>query len=173
MERIGWETVVGMAASNIVAFFIMLTTAVTLHANGHTDIQTSEQAAAALVQSRATLAFALFSLGIVGTGLLAVPVLAGSVAYAVGELRRWPIGLVTAVRGQGLLRRDRCGDPDRHRRRSLAARSDQGAGLERRRERRDRRADYVAVMIVASRPKQMGEFVATRSQRSSAGPLPS
>ena len=93
LERIGWETVVGMAASNLVAFFIILTTAVTLNAHGQTDIQTSEQAAAALKPIAGAAAFFLFSLGIVGTGCLAVPVLAGSAAYAAGELFGWRIGL--------------------------------------------------------------------------------
>ena len=93
LTRIGWETVAGMAISNIVAFFIILTTAMTLHANGHTDIQSSEQAAAALKPIAGDAAFLLFSLGIVGTGLLAVPVLAGSTAYAMGEVRGWRIGL--------------------------------------------------------------------------------
>src|SRR5204863_3515137 len=98
LERIGWETWVGMAMSNLVAFFIMLTTAVTLHANGQTDIQSTEQAAAALKPIAGEAAFFLFSLGIVGTGLLAVPVLAGSVAYAVGELFGWRTGLEQAPR---------------------------------------------------------------------------
>jgi NRAMP (natural resistance-associated macrophage protein)-like metal ion transporter len=93
LYRIGWETWIGMGASNLVAFFIILTTAVTLHASGHTDIQTSEQAAAALKPIAGEYAFLLFSLGIVGTGLLAVPVLAGSAAYAVGEVRGWRTGL--------------------------------------------------------------------------------
>ncbi|HEY6980061.1 Nramp family divalent metal transporter [Reyranella sp.] len=93
LNRIGWETMVGMAVSNVVAFFIILTTAVTMHANGHTDIQTSEQAAVALRPIAGDAAFLLFSLGIVGTGLLAVPVLAGSTAYAMGEVRGWRIGL--------------------------------------------------------------------------------
>src|SRR5262249_42646068 len=86
LERIGWETWVGMLLSNLVAFFIMLATAVTLNAHGQTDIQSSEQAAAALKPIAGDAAFFLFSIGIVGTGLLAVPVLAGSVAYATGEL---------------------------------------------------------------------------------------
>jgi Mn2+/Fe2+ NRAMP family transporter len=93
LYRIGMETWIGMGASNLVAFFIILTTAVTLHASGHTDIQTSEQAAAALKPIAGEYAFLLFSLGIIGTGLLAVPVLAGSAAYAVGELRGWRTGL--------------------------------------------------------------------------------
>jgi NRAMP (natural resistance-associated macrophage protein)-like metal ion transporter len=93
MARIKLDTWIGMAFSNLVAFFIMLTTAVTLHANGVTDIQTSEQAALALRPLAGDFAYALFTAGIVGTGLLAVPVLAGSAAYAVAESFRWPIGL--------------------------------------------------------------------------------
>ncbi len=93
LTRIGWDTWAGMIFSNLIAFFIILTTAVTLHASGQTDIQTTEQAAAALKPVAGDLAFALFSLGIVGTGLLAVPVLAGSAAYAVGEAGGWRIGL--------------------------------------------------------------------------------
>src|SRR5689334_14087083 len=93
MERIGIDTYVGMAFSNLVALAIMVTTAATLHANGITDIQTSSQAAEALKPVAGEFAFAIFSLGIVGTGLLAVPVLAGSAAYALGEARKWPTGL--------------------------------------------------------------------------------
>jgi len=93
LSRIRWDTYVGMAFANLVAFFIILTTAVTLHAAGKTDIQTSAQAAEALRPIAGDLAFALFSVGIIGTGLLAVPVLAGSAAYAVCESRGWKIGL--------------------------------------------------------------------------------
>jgi Mn2+/Fe2+ NRAMP family transporter len=93
IERIGIDTYVGMAFSNLVALAIMVTTAATLHANGNTDIQTSSQAAEALKPVAGEFAFAVFSLGIIGTGLLAVPVLAGSAAYALGEARKWPIGL--------------------------------------------------------------------------------
>jgi NRAMP (natural resistance-associated macrophage protein)-like metal ion transporter len=93
LSRIRWDTYIGMAFANLVAFFIILTTAVTLHASGMTDIQTSADAAAALRPIAGHLAFALFSLGIIGTGLLAVPVLAGSAAYAVCESRGWKIGL--------------------------------------------------------------------------------
>lgn len=92
-ERIEIDTYVGMAFSNLVALAIMLTTAATLHANGHSDIETSSQAAEALRPVAGEFAFAIFTLGIVGTGLLAVPVLAGSAAYALGEARKWPIGL--------------------------------------------------------------------------------
>lgn len=93
LRRINWETGIGMAVSNLVAFFIMLTTAATLHAAGKTDIQSTEQAAEALKPIAGEAAFLLFSLGIVGTGLLAVPVLAGSAAYALGEVRGWKTGL--------------------------------------------------------------------------------
>jgi len=86
-------TWIGMAFSNVVAFFIILTAAVVLHAHGITDIQTSSQAAEALRPVAGRYAFLLFSLGIIGTGLLAVPVLAGSSAYAFAEARRWPVGL--------------------------------------------------------------------------------
>jgi Mn2+/Fe2+ NRAMP family transporter len=98
LNRIERETWVGMAFSNLIAFFIILTTAVTLNAHGLTDIQTSEQAAAALRPIAGKWAFALFSLGIIGTGLLAVPVLAGSAAYAVAETAGWRIGLELAPR---------------------------------------------------------------------------
>jgi NRAMP (natural resistance-associated macrophage protein)-like metal ion transporter len=93
LARIRLDTWIGMAFSNLVAFFIMLTTAVTLHANGVTDIQTSAQAAQALRPLAGDFAYLLFTAGIVGTGLLAVPILAGSAAYAVAESFRWPIGL--------------------------------------------------------------------------------
>ena len=93
LRRIKIDTYLGMAFSNAVAFFIILTAAVTLHANGKTDIQTAAQAAEALRPVAGQFAFLLFALGIVGTGLLAVPVLAGSAAYAVGEMLRWPTGL--------------------------------------------------------------------------------
>jgi NRAMP (natural resistance-associated macrophage protein)-like metal ion transporter len=93
LERIRLDTYVGMAFSNLVALAIIITTAATLHTAGITDIETSSQAAEALKPIAGTFAFAVFTLGIVGTGLLAVPVLAGSAAYALGEARKWPIGL--------------------------------------------------------------------------------
>jgi NRAMP (natural resistance-associated macrophage protein)-like metal ion transporter len=82
LRRIGIDTAVGMVFSNLIAFFIILTTAVVLHAHGKTDIQTSSDAAQALRPLAGKLAFALFAAGIIGTGLLAVPVLAGATAYA-------------------------------------------------------------------------------------------
>jgi len=93
LQRIKIDTYIGMGFSNLVAFFIMLTAVVTLHLHGATDIQTSEQAAQALRPLAGDFAFALFSAGIVGTGLLAVPILAGSAAYAVAEAFKWRIGL--------------------------------------------------------------------------------
>jgi Mn2+/Fe2+ NRAMP family transporter len=82
-----------MGVSNLIALFIIITTAATLNAHGITDIQTSTRAAEALRPLAGRFAFMLFALGIIGTGLLAIPVLAGSAAYAVGEARRWPTGL--------------------------------------------------------------------------------
>jgi len=78
-----------MAISNAVAFFIILTTAVTLHTGRQSEIKTAADAASALRPLAGHFAFLLFALGIIGTGLLAVPVLAGSAAYAVSETFRW------------------------------------------------------------------------------------
>jgi NRAMP (natural resistance-associated macrophage protein)-like metal ion transporter len=93
MRRIRWDTYVGMGFSNLIAFFIILSTAATLHVAGMVDIQTSAQAAEALRPLGGTMAFVLFALGIVGTGMLAVPVLAGSAAYAVAESFDWQSGM--------------------------------------------------------------------------------
>jgi NRAMP (natural resistance-associated macrophage protein)-like metal ion transporter len=93
LARIQLDTIVGMGFSNAIALFIMLTTAATLHAHGVKDIETSSQAAEALRPIAGKLAFAIFAFGIVGTGLLAVPVLAGSAAYGVGEALNWRVGL--------------------------------------------------------------------------------
>ena len=92
-RRITLDTCIGMIFSNLIAFCIMLTAAATLNAAGTTDIKSAAQAAEALRPLAGEFAFMLFTLGIVGTGLLAVPVLAGSAAYAVAESFRWPIGL--------------------------------------------------------------------------------
>ena len=88
-SRIRFDTVTGMVYSNLIGFFIIVTTGATLHAHGITQIETAEQAAEALRPLAGPLAFLLFSLGIIGTGLLAVPVLAGSAAYAVAESFGW------------------------------------------------------------------------------------
>src|SRR5207247_541905 len=85
LVRIRIDTLVGMGFSNLIALFIIFATAATLHANGITQIETSAQAAQALRPIAGEFAFALFAAGIIGTGLLAVPVLAGSAAYAVAE----------------------------------------------------------------------------------------
>src|SRR3984885_1680335 len=91
--RIRLDTYVGMGYSNIISLFIIITTAATLNAHGITDIQTSAQAAEALRPIAGVFTFALFAAGIIGIGLLAIPVLAGSCAYALGEALDWPTGL--------------------------------------------------------------------------------
>jgi NRAMP (natural resistance-associated macrophage protein)-like metal ion transporter len=87
------DVMTGMVVSNIVMYFIILTAGATLHAHGHTDVQTAAQAAKALEPVAGKLAALLFTLGLVGTGLLGVPVLAGSAAYAVAEAARWRRGM--------------------------------------------------------------------------------
>ena len=91
--RIRLDTYIGMAFSNLVAIAIIITTAATLHVNGTTNVDTAQQAAAALKPLAGDFAFLVFALGIIGTGFLAVPVLAGSAAYAIGEALHWPVGL--------------------------------------------------------------------------------
>jgi NRAMP (natural resistance-associated macrophage protein)-like metal ion transporter len=93
MRRMAVDTSVGMILSNTIAFFIMLTTAATLHVHGITNIETAADAANALRPIAGELTFLLFALGIVGTGMLAIPVLAGSAAYAVAEFYGWPSSL--------------------------------------------------------------------------------
>jgi Mn2+/Fe2+ NRAMP family transporter len=93
IERIRLDTYVGMGFSNLVALAIMITAGATLHANGITDIDSTSQAAEALRPVAGAFAFAIFALGVIGTGLLAIPVLAGSAGYALGEARKWPVGL--------------------------------------------------------------------------------
>ncbi|RVP11831.1 divalent metal cation transporter [Sinorhizobium meliloti] len=93
IRRIRADTLIGMAFSNVVALAIILTTAATLNKAGITDIESSAQAAEVLRPIAGDFAFALFAMGIVGTGLLAVPVLAGAAAYAIGEACKWPVGL--------------------------------------------------------------------------------
>ena len=92
LRRIKIDTWLGMTFSNAIAFSIMLTTAVTLHSAGITDIESSAQAAEALKPIAGRFAFLLFAAGIIGTGMLAIPVLAGSAAYAFAEAMKWPIG---------------------------------------------------------------------------------
>ena len=132
-RRIRIDTYIGMGLSNVVAFFIVITTAATLHAHGdhrHPDLA---QAAEALRPIAGPFAFAVFALGIIGTGLLAVPVLAGSAAYAVGEasagMSAWRASWPSARR---LLRDHRRRDPcSASALNFIAHRPDQGAVLER------------------------------------------
>jgi len=93
LNRIQLDTLVGMGFSNGIALAIMVTAAATLHLAGQTSIQTAADAAAALKPLAGPLAGVLFALGVIGTGLLAAPVLAGSAAYGLGEAFRWPTGL--------------------------------------------------------------------------------
>jgi NRAMP (natural resistance-associated macrophage protein)-like metal ion transporter len=93
LARIRQDTLVGMVFSNLVAIFIVFAAAATLHVHGITTIETANQAAQALEPVAGRFAFLLFALGIVGTGLLAVPVLAGSAAYAVSEMLGRPASL--------------------------------------------------------------------------------
>jgi NRAMP (natural resistance-associated macrophage protein)-like metal ion transporter len=93
ISRIRVDTYIGMGFSNLISLFIIITAAATLNAHGITDIQTSAQAAEALRPIAGVFTFALFAAGIIGIGLLAVPVLAGSAAYALGEALGWPTGL--------------------------------------------------------------------------------
>jgi Mn2+/Fe2+ NRAMP family transporter len=102
LRRIRWDTWSGMCYSDITAYFIILATAVTLNVAGVKDINTAAQAASALRPLAGDLAFILFALGILGVGLMGVPVLAGSAAYALSEAMGWKFGLerkATGARG--------------------------------------------------------------------------
>ncbi|HEY3795399.1 MAG TPA: divalent metal cation transporter [Bradyrhizobium sp.] len=93
LDRIGIDTTVGMMLSNVIAFSIILTTAAVLDASGVTNINSATQAAEALRPLAGDFTFLLFALGIIGTGMLAIPVLAGSAAYGVSEVFGWPATL--------------------------------------------------------------------------------
>jgi NRAMP (natural resistance-associated macrophage protein)-like metal ion transporter len=93
IKRMRIDTYVGMGYSNLISWFIIVTTAATLHAHGVTNITTSAQAAEALRPIAGPFTFYVFAAGIIGVGLLAIPVLAGSSAYAVGEVLGWTTGL--------------------------------------------------------------------------------
>jgi Mn2+/Fe2+ NRAMP family transporter len=93
LQRIKIDTYVGMAFSNLIAYFIILTAAATLHTHGKTEINSAAEAAEALRPIAGPFAALLFSLGVIGTGLLSLPVLGGSAAYALGEALKWPVGL--------------------------------------------------------------------------------
>ena len=131
LARIRIDTLAGMAVSNIVALAIMISTAATLHLHGKTHIATASDAAEALKPIAGEFAFALFCLGIIGTGLLAIPVLAGSAAYALGEfsgLEMW--SREQAVGGRRLLFGHLRRHAFRHWHRAGESRSDQGTLLE-------------------------------------------
>lgn len=93
IRKMRLDTFLGMLFSNVVMFFIIVTTASTLGSHGLTSISTSDQAAAALRPLAGNLAFLLFGAGIIGTGLLAIPILAGSASYALAEVFNWKAGL--------------------------------------------------------------------------------
>ena len=97
LRRIKWDTWTGMLYSDASAFCIILATAVTLHVAGVTNIDTAAQAASALKPIAGNFAFLLFALGIIGVGLIGVPVLAGSAAYAMAEAMSWREGLENRV----------------------------------------------------------------------------
>jgi Mn2+/Fe2+ NRAMP family transporter len=166
LSRISWDTYVGMGFAHLIAFFIMLTTAVTLNAAGVTDIKSSAEAALALKPIAGTLAFVLFSLGIIGTGLLAVPILAGSAAYAISESQGWKIGLEHPAREAvgfysviglatvlGLAVDYSPLDPIKALFWSAVLNGVIAVPI------------MAAMMMVASRRHEMGQFIATRGQR--------
>jgi len=102
LRRIAIDTSVGMIFSNVIAFFMIVTAAAVLHAHGKTDITSTSEAAEALRPIAGRFAFTLFSLGIISTGLLAVPVLAGATAFAVAGAAHARYGLSRSVRGAKL-----------------------------------------------------------------------
>jgi len=93
MRRLRADTIFGMTASQVIGAFIIFTCAATLHQQGHTNVQSAAEAASALKPAAGQLTSLIFAIGIVGTGLLAIPVLAGSAAYAFGEAFGWKVGL--------------------------------------------------------------------------------
>jgi Mn2+/Fe2+ NRAMP family transporter len=97
LRRIRWDTWSGMLYSDMTAYFIILATGVTLHVAGTTDITTAAEAASALRPLAGDFAYELFALGILGVGLIGVPVLAGSAAYALSEAMGWKSGLERKV----------------------------------------------------------------------------
>jgi Mn2+/Fe2+ NRAMP family transporter len=99
LRRLRIDVLVGMAASNFIMYFIILTTAATLHAHGKTNIESARQAAEALRPLAGRAASWLFTVGLIGTGMLGVPVLAGSCAYAVAEAGAWRGSLAKKPRG--------------------------------------------------------------------------
>jgi Natural resistance-associated macrophage protein len=130
ISRMRFDTYIGMGYSNAISLFIIVAGAATLHAHGVTDIQTSAQAAEALRPIAGVFTFALFAAGIIGIGLLAVPVLAASGAYALGEALGWTTGLDRKpLDAKGILRYNRDFNPHRRRHQLRRPRSNQGAVL--------------------------------------------
>ena len=130
ISRMRFDTYIGMGYSNVISLFIIVATAATLNAHGVTDIQTSAQAAEALRPIAGVFTFALFAAGIIGIGLLAVPVLAASGAYALGRGARLDHRpRPQTARRQGILRHDRDFNPHRRRHQLRRPRSNQGAVL--------------------------------------------
>ncbi len=145
LRRISIDTWLGMGLSNLIGLFIIVTTAATLHASGKLDIQTSADAASALRPIAGDFAFAIFAAGIIGTGMLGVPVLAGAAAFGVCGTLDQPAGLgLPAHGGESLLRHHLRSDCHRHRSQHGRDRSDQSPVLERCHQRPRRRTDYAA-----------------------------
>ena len=148
-----------MALSNLVALAIMLTAGVTLHVAGKTDIDSSQMAAEALRPIAGEFAFLIFALGIIGTGFMAVPVLAGSAAYAVGEALRWPVGLARQPKAARAFYVDAGSGHGAWNGHQLPAdRSDPGALLERCHQRRDGGANHCGDDELGQRSSRDGAF---------------
>ncbi len=165
LRRIRIDTLTGMAFSTLISLAIVFATAATLHANGVTNIETSSQAAEALRPIAGQFAFAMFAVGIIGTGLLAVPVLAGSAAYAVTEM----VGIAGSLDAKPLSARLFYGTIAAT---TLAGASLNGVGID------PARALYwaavvngvlagplmVVMMLIVSNPRAMGRLTAPRRQ---------
>ena len=142
-ERIRLDTWIGMALSNVVALAIIVTAGATLHAAGKTDVDSAQTAAEALRPIAGEFAVTDFCLGIIGTGLMAVPVLAGSAAYAIGESLRWPVGLARRPKqARAFYVTLAVATAGGTRAQLSAVRSDAGALLERGHQRHHGGADY-------------------------------
>jgi NRAMP (natural resistance-associated macrophage protein)-like metal ion transporter len=166
LRRIRIDTLTGMAFSTLISLAIVFATAATLHANGITNIETSSQAAEALRPIAGQFAFAMFAVGIIGTGMLAVPVLAGSAAYAVTEMA----GIAGSLDAKPLSARLFYGTIVAT---TLAGASLSGIGID------PARALYwaavvngvlagplmVVMMLIVSNPRAMGRLTASRRQR--------
>ncbi len=163
MARIRQDTLIGMSFSNIVAIFIVFAAAATLNAHGVTTIETAAQAAEALRPVAGGFAFLLFAFGIVGTGLLAVPVLAGSAAYAVSEtLGTSGQPRLQAEQGQAFLRHDRGDHAGRGAAPICGNQPGARALLERRNQRHPGRPLMALMMLIVTNPRAMGHLTLSR-----------